>query len=70
MNNTYPNPDLYNPNAPGGYDPAHMLRDESHERCGRETTTKLWSEKGLEGNTVLRLETAEMAWWLDPSHMQ
>ena len=35
MNNTHPNPDLARDD--GGYFPAYMLQNESHERCGRST---------------------------------
>ncbi|KAG2217606.1 hypothetical protein INT45_001768 [Circinella minor] len=35
MNNTHPNPDLARKD--GGFFPAYMLQNESHERCGRST---------------------------------
>ncbi|KAI8582903.1 hypothetical protein K450DRAFT_225379 [Umbelopsis ramanniana AG] len=40
MDNTFPNPELVNPDVPSGFNPAYMLTDEQHERCGRMNSTK------------------------------
>lgn len=40
MDNTFPNPDLLNSDAPIGYNPAYKLTNEEHERFGRMNSTK------------------------------